>query len=77
MTPEAIQRIIDAARADRIAYDKLKADVAAWRHNYRVLLSVQNEENNRLRETASLLSQELTALKLSIPGIRRKWPWQK
>lgn len=54
-------RVADQRVADRAAYDKLKADVKAWRDNYRAALQVLHDENNALRSTTASLNAKLAA----------------
>lgn len=69
-------RIADQLASFRSAYDKLKADVARWRDNYRAILVVQFEENNRLREAASYEAVKVHDLAAALKHATRKRWWQ-
>lgn len=66
-------RVKEQRAADRDAYDVMKAQIELWRHNYRTILSVQDEENNKLRTTAAELSARNLSLEMANKIVARRW----
>jgi hypothetical protein len=67
------QRVADRLSSVLSESNRVNAQIAAWRQNYRELILTQNEENNRLRELASCQAQTIEDLVQR--ATRKRW-WQ-